>query len=57
MNTFGNLGGFIGPLVVGFVVDQWQSWTYAFYVTAFVYAAGALAWLAVDPAKRIEAGP
>ena len=55
MNTFGNLGGFVGPLVVGLVVDQWQSWTYAFYVTAIVYAAGALAWLTINPNQPIEA--
>ena len=53
MNTSGNLGGLLGPLVVGFMVERWQSWTYPFYVTAAVYGMGALAWLAVDPRKRI----
>lgn len=53
MNTFGNLGGLVGPLVVGYMVDQWQSWTYPFYVTAAVYVVGAAAWLAIDPDTRI----
>jgi ACS family glucarate transporter-like MFS transporter len=53
MNTFGNLGGLIGPLVVGFAVDRWHSWTFPFYVTAAVYAAGALAWLVIQPDRRI----
>jgi ACS family glucarate transporter-like MFS transporter len=53
MNTSGNLGGLVGPLVVGFMVERWQSWSYPFYVTAAVYVMGALAWLAVDPRKRI----
>ena len=53
MNTSGNLGGLVGPLVVGFMVERWQSWTYPFYVTAAVYVMGALAWLAVDPRRRI----
>src|SRR5438093_10645381 len=26
MNTFGNLGGFVGPLVVGSAVARWGSW-------------------------------
>jgi len=26
MNTLGNLGGLVGPLVVGFVVAEYQSW-------------------------------
>ena len=56
MNTFGNLGGLIGPLVVGIAVDRWQSWTFPFYVTSIVYAGGAIAWLAIDPARKIAAG-
>jgi sugar phosphate permease len=53
MNTLGNLGGLIGPLVVGVAVDRYGSWTIPFYVTAAVYAAGALAWLAIDPTQRL----
>jgi nitrate/nitrite transporter NarK len=53
MNTSGNLGGLVGPLVVAFMVERWQSWTYPFYVTAAVYAMGALAWLLINPRKRI----
>jgi sugar phosphate permease len=53
MNTFSNLGGVLTPLVVAYAVDQWQSWTIPFYVTAVVYAAGALIWLAIDPTRPI----
>jgi len=53
MNTFGNLGGLVGPMVIGFAVDRWHSWTFPFYVTAIVYASGALAWLAIDPDRQI----
>jgi ACS family glucarate transporter-like MFS transporter len=53
MNTFGNLGGLVGPMVIGFAVDRWHSWTFPFYVTALVYASGALAWLAIDPNRPI----
>ena len=53
MNTFGNLGGLLGPLVVGLVVARWRSWTIPFYVTAAVYVAGAAAWLAIDPLRQI----
>src|SRR5262245_19018690 len=49
MNTLGNLGGLVGPLVVGIAVDQYGSWTFPFYVTAAVYAVGALMWLAIEP--------
>jgi MFS transporter, ACS family, glucarate transporter len=53
MNTVGNIGGFIGPIVVGYMVDRWQSWTMPLYLTAAVYGLGALAWLAINPNKRI----
>jgi nitrate/nitrite transporter NarK len=52
MNTSGNLGGFIGPLVVGYTVDRWGTWTLPFYISAAVYAFGALAWLTIDPSRR-----
>jgi len=54
MNTFGNLGGLVGPIVVGVMVDRLGSWTLPLYVTAGVYVAGALAWLAIDPNRRID---
>jgi ACS family glucarate transporter-like MFS transporter len=55
MNTFSNLGGVLTPLVVAYAVDRWQSWTIPFYVTAAVYAVGAVIWLAIDPTRPIVA--
>ena len=55
MNTLGNLGGLVGPIVVGIAVDRWGSWAFPFYITAAVYALGALAWLAIDPLAPIRA--
>jgi nitrate/nitrite transporter NarK len=56
MNTFGNLGGLVAPLVVGVAVERFGSWSLAFYVTALVYAAGAAAWAAIDPGLKISSG-
>jgi ACS family glucarate transporter-like MFS transporter len=56
MNTFGNLGGLVGPIVVGIAIDRWESWTLPFYITAGVYAAGAAAWLMIDPHEPIAGG-
>jgi ACS family glucarate transporter-like MFS transporter len=55
MNTLGNLGGLVGPLVIGVAVDRWGSWTFPFYVTAAVYASGAVAWLTIDPTRPLTA--
>jgi nitrate/nitrite transporter NarK len=54
MNTFGNLGGLLCPLVVGWAVERQHSWTLPFHITAVVYAAGAIAWLAIDPERRVS---
>ena len=54
MNTFGNLGGLVGPIVVGLAVDRWHSWLMPFYATAGVYAIGAIAWLAIDPREPVS---
>ena len=60
MNTFGNLGGLFGPIVVGYAIDRWQSWTIPFYIAAAIYVAGAVAWLVIDPTRQLvpaEANP
>jgi MFS transporter, ACS family, glucarate transporter len=57
MNTFANLGGFLGPVVAGFAVERWNSWAIPFYIAAGLYGAGAAAWLGVDPEKRIDLVP
>jgi ACS family glucarate transporter-like MFS transporter len=53
MNTVGNLGGLLTPLVFGYAVDRLGSWTLPFVITAIVYAMGALAWLFIDPRRQI----
>jgi MFS family permease len=54
MNTFSNLGGVLTPIVVAYAVDRWQSWTFPFYVTAVVYATGAVIWLGIQPDHPID---
>jgi hypothetical protein len=53
MNTVGQLGGLLTPLVIGIAVERWHSWSYPFYITAGVYFAGAMAWLAIDPLQSV----
>jgi MFS family permease len=53
MNTFGNIGGAISPLVVGYAVEWWSSWTLPFFITAGVYMLGGVLTLLIDPHKRL----
>lgn len=54
MNTIGNIGGALAPLVVGYAVKDWNSWTLPFYIMAGVFTFGVVMWLLVDPLKRID---
>jgi MFS family permease len=54
MNTWGNIGGALSPLVVGYAVGWWNSWTVPFYITAAVYLFGAICTFFVDPRKRVR---
>ncbi len=53
MNTVGNIGGAIAPLVVGYAVKSWGSWTLPFYIMAAMFVFGAVMWLLVDPRKSV----
>ncbi len=53
MNTFGNIGGAISPLVVGYAVEWWSSWTLPFFITAGVSVMGGLFTLLINPHERL----
>ncbi len=56
MNTCGNLGGALSPLVFGLLVDLTGSWTVPFLATAGICVAGASLWSAVDPERVVGDG-
>jgi len=57
MNTFGNLGGFLSPLVVGWCLQAWNDWNLPLYTVAALYAFAAACWLLVDPCAPLDAVP
>jgi MFS family permease len=54
MNTFGNLGGALSPLVVGLSLDRWHSYRAPLVSVAVFYFLAGLAWLAIDASGRLE---
>ena len=54
MNTFGNLGGVLSPLVVGFCLETRGSWNAPLVSVACLYVLAGACWLAIDPRKRLE---
>jgi MFS family permease len=57
MNTFGNLGGVMSPMVVGWCLEAWGSWEAPLYTVAALYVLAALCWLGIDPLARIDIDP
>lgn len=55
MNMLGHFGGSVAPTVTGLLlVWTGNGWNIAFWVSALIYAAGALCWLLIDPVTPIE---
>jgi ACS family glucarate transporter-like MFS transporter len=53
MNTFGNLGGALSPLVVGYALEGGSSWERPLLIGGAVYIVGGLLTLVVNPRKRL----
>ena len=54
MNTFGNLGGALSPLVVGYALQWFQSWQTPLLVGGGVYILGGVLTLLINPEKPLE---
>jgi len=53
MNMFGNLGGWLSPIVTAYIAST-VGWTSALTLAAIVTAASGLCWLVVDTTKGTE---
>jgi sugar phosphate permease len=49
MNSVGNIGSALSPLVFGAILQFTGSWVYPFIVASCILVVGALLWLKVDP--------
>jgi MFS family permease len=53
MNTFGNIGGALSPLVVGYCLKWWSSWSIPLLIAAGVAIFGGVFTLLIDTRKRL----
>lgn len=53
MNTAGQIGGFLSPIVAALFVEKYGSWSAPLYVCGVLYFLGALCWWLVDPRRPI----
>ncbi len=57
MNTWGNLAGFLFPVVTGFLVEDFGSWNLPITVASVIFLFGALLWLRIDPTETVLGPP
>ncbi len=55
MNMWGNLGGALSPMAIGYIL-RWShsNWNLTFYVSAAIYLMGIVFWLLLDPVTPLE---
>ena len=54
MNTAGQIGGTLSPIIVTLVFSHFKTWNAPLILTGLLYLAGAACWVGVDPSDRVE---
>ena len=54
MNTVGQVGGILSPIVLAYLVDATGNWNLPLLVLAAIYAVAGVAWLTINPEQRVE---
>jgi len=55
MNTAGQVGGFLSPLILAQIVQRFGDWNLALVVSGALFLVGAVCWVFIDPRKPIRA--
>lgn len=53
MNTAGQIGGILSPVILALIVRRFASWAAPLYLTGFIYCLGAAAWCMVDAGRPL----
>jgi MFS family permease len=56
MNTTGQVGSIVSPVVTGWVVTRFLNWQAPLLIMGGLYVFSAILWIFVDPRKRLQAG-
>jgi ACS family glucarate transporter-like MFS transporter len=54
MNTSGQVGGILSPIVLAHVVDIFANWAIPLYVMAGLYLLASISWLLIRPDRPIR---
>jgi MFS family permease len=54
MNTSGQVGAILSPILVAQVMQRFSHWSAPLYLTGVLFLLGALCWIGVDPTKPVS---
>jgi cyanate permease len=52
MNTSGQLGGMLSPIILAYIVDRFANWTLPLHILSGLYLVASLSWLAINPNRE-----
>jgi MFS family permease len=55
MNTTGQLGSILSPVITGWIVYRFADWQMPLLIMGGLYTLSAILWIRVDPRKRLDA--
>jgi sugar phosphate permease len=55
MNTAGQVGGFLSPIILAQLVKHFGDWSIALQVSGCLFLVGAICWVFIDPTKPLRA--
>jgi len=53
MNTSGQIAGIISPILLAYIVEEFQSWNAPLYIVGILFLVGAACWCLVDPRQPV----
>ena len=57
MNTSGQIGGILSPIVLAYIVEYFANWAWPLYVMAALYLMASISWLLIRPDLPLEGRP
>ena len=54
MNSAGQVGAILSPILVAMVVQRFANWNAPLFLTGVLFLLGAVCWIWVDPAKPVS---
>jgi ACS family glucarate transporter-like MFS transporter len=54
MNTAGQVGGFLSPILLAYIIRITGSWSQPLYLTGVLFSLGAVCWCFIDATRPIR---